>query len=355
MYALPVFHSHKCHRLLAADEEPDVAAGAARNHVHQSAVLVVGVVPLLVPAEPVDARLRVDSDLLAGLIVEVAVEEFGGLFGVLVGIVRNEAGAGERSVGVPLGELLRVGPKLVGGFGRLRRIETGLLEGVGVVVEGIGVLAEGQAVELALVRHPLQRRGKDVAGVAVDLGEDVVERHDHLVVGETRDKVIMQLNDVLAQMAPTLATSSRLRCSRGADTRASAAFGQRALYALSDTNAFQGSEPSTRRSRRRPSTSSGPVRGEAHEMESRRFAGTRGFIPDDPYKNTEQTSEFFNCHLYDDARRSPSTFQRASTGSSARYDARWTVDGDLLAGIVVEVAVVKLGGLLCVLVGIVRN
>lgn len=122
------------------------------------------------------------------------------------------------------------------------------------------------------------------------------------VAGFAHDGVIMSLNDVLAQIGAD--TSNLLPASLAWVTYDGKLFGlpfgqdTYALFYNDDLFKAAGFDPA------KPPKTLDELWAYAEKLSKWNADGTlavAGFIPDDPYKNTEQTSELFNCHLYDAA------------------------------------------------------
>jgi multiple sugar transport system substrate-binding protein len=122
------------------------------------------------------------------------------------------------------------------------------------------------------------------------------------VAGFAHDGVIMPLNDVLAEIGAD--TSNLLPASLLWVTYDGKLFGlpfgqdTYALFYNTDMFTAAGLDPNA------PPKTLDELWSYAEKLTKWNADGTlavAGFIPDDPYKNTEQTSELFNCHFYDEA------------------------------------------------------
>jgi multiple sugar transport system substrate-binding protein len=124
------------------------------------------------------------------------------------------------------------------------------------------------------------------------------------VAGFAHDGVIMPLNDVLAEIGAD--TSNLLPASLLWVTYEGKLYGlpfgqdTYALFYNTDLFTAAGLDPA------KPPTTLDELWTYAEKLTKWNDDGTlavAGFIPDDPYKNTEQTSALFNCQLYDEAAR----------------------------------------------------
>ena len=141
------------------------------------------------------------------------------------------------------------------------------------------------------------------ANAAGGTGPDMVIMCDNsAVAGFAHDGVIMPLDDVLAEIGAD--TSNLLPASLLWVTYEGKLYGlpfgqdTYALFYNTDLFTAAGLDPA------QPPKTFDELWAYAEKLTKWNDDGTlavAGFIPDDPYKNTEQTSELFNCHFYDDA------------------------------------------------------
>ena len=142
-----------------------------------------------------------------------------------------------------------------------------------------------------------------VANAASGTPPDMIIMCDNsAVAGFAHDGVIMPLDDVLKQIGAdtsNLLPASLLWVSYQGKLYG-LPFGQDTYALYYNTDAFKevGLDPA------KPPKTFDELWAYAEKLTKWNDDGSlarAGFIPDDPYKNTEQTSELFNCHLYDEA------------------------------------------------------
>jgi multiple sugar transport system substrate-binding protein len=141
------------------------------------------------------------------------------------------------------------------------------------------------------------------ANAAGGTGPDMVIMCDNgAVAGFAHDGVIMPLDDVLKSIGADMSNiiPSSLAWTSYGGKQYGLPFGQDtyALFYNTDLFTAAGLDPA------KPPKTLDELWDYAAKLTKTSADGTvtvAGFIPDDPYKNTEQTSEFFNCHFYDDA------------------------------------------------------
>jgi multiple sugar transport system substrate-binding protein len=140
------------------------------------------------------------------------------------------------------------------------------------------------------------------ANAAGGTGPDMVIMCDNgAVAGFAHDGVIMPLDDVLKSIGADMSDiiPSSLAWTQYNGKQYGLPFGQDTYALYYDVDAFKaaGLDPA------KPPKTLDELWDYAAKLTKWNADGSlarAGFIPDDPYKNTEQTSELFNCHFYDE-------------------------------------------------------
>ena len=141
------------------------------------------------------------------------------------------------------------------------------------------------------------------ANAAGGTGPDMVIMCDNgAVAGFAHDGVIMALDDTLKSIGADMSNiiPSSLAWTAYEGKQYGLPFGQDTYALYYDVDAFKeaGLDPT-----KPPKTLDElwDYAAKLTKVDANGAVTRAGFIPDDPYKNTEQTSELFNCHFYDEA------------------------------------------------------